>query len=214
MFKRLLVLIAVLACSSAPSWADSIELDVNAWGTYTATQPCSSNCTETIAMSFLYDTPSVDYPEGEMVPGSFQMSSSGFLGTFSGPSNQRWMGDYMPSFNGLGDEIDLYSFAANEFSIAPGVNTVGFFIYSCQSEICANAFGQTWTADGPGFTSDESSIVTPVQVPDGDSVPWLMVTALGAIGLVWRWRRTDAISFSAMTALISPRKDTLPSAEH
>jgi hypothetical protein len=53
--RRLLIVLGVVAFCSVPTWAKSIDYDVNAWATYTATQPCSSNCTETIAVNFLYN---------------------------------------------------------------------------------------------------------------------------------------------------------------
>ena len=200
--RRLLVVLAILAFCSAPTWADSIlpqntELDVNAWSTFTD----PAGATETIGVSFLYLTPSIQYEYGRIVPGSLDVGSSGFLGTFS-PGSSVYYG-YLPFYDAgrNGDEIDLDWSISNTGGIEPGINTASFYIWTCQTQACDNAYGQTWT--GPfGFGEEPSSsgsTVTVVGVPDGDSVLWLMVTALGAVGLVWRWRRTDAISFSKLS---------------
>ena len=59
--RRVLVVLAVLAFCSATTWADGI-LDVNICGTFTAT---STQATETIAISFLFDPASITpYPYG------------------------------------------------------------------------------------------------------------------------------------------------------
>jgi hypothetical protein len=80
MLARVLIVLATLVVCSASTWADSIELDVSAWATFTATQPCSFNCTETIGMDFLYDPPTSFGAGGEIVLGTLSISSSGFLG--------------------------------------------------------------------------------------------------------------------------------------
>ena len=50
--------------------------------TFTATQNRVSNCTETIAMSFQFMEPSLLHDIGEIVPGTMNVSASGFLGSF------------------------------------------------------------------------------------------------------------------------------------
>src|SRR5450755_3281212 len=72
--RRLLIVTAVLAFCSA-TWADSIELDVNAWATFTATQPCTSNCAETIRVNFLY-----------IPPPTLNVTPENFLGTALNPN--------------------------------------------------------------------------------------------------------------------------------
>ena len=202
--RRLLVVLATLVVCSAPTWADSIELDVNAWATFTATQPCSSNCTETIATNFLYMPPS-DFAAdpnseasftGQIVPGSMNVSSSGFLGSFSTPLGDPISGQgYIPFFNKATfplDEIDLQVPLAAEFDgvdgIQPGVNTVGFDLFYCLSQVCQAAFGTQQLHPGP---SSESSVVTRVAVPDGTPFFPLCLSSFGAFGLVWRWRRRE-----------------------
>lgn len=182
--RRFLIVLAVVAFCTAPTWADSIDLDVVAWATYTATQPCSSNCTETIGISFLYYGPTLG-SLGGIVPGTLNVSSSGFLGMFSGNS---WVGGYYaPLFNGLGDEIDLVGTCGScsdgdDLQIAPGIDTLSFWIYSCKSQACDNAYGPDATNLSP---TSQSSVATRVAVPDGDSFPLLMLTTLCAVGLVW-----------------------------
>jgi hypothetical protein len=185
--RRLLIASAVVTFCFASSWADSI-LDVNASATFTATKSCSSNCTETISTSFQYLQPSILDPFGEIVAGTLDVSSSGFLGSFS----KRGAGSfyYVPFLNSLGDEIDLD--IPGFKGIKAGVNTVDFYLFSCQSLACDNAFGERWIAVGPGSPTSQSSRATAVAVPDETSFLSLMLTALGAMSLVWRWRRTEA----------------------
>jgi hypothetical protein len=81
--RRWLIVFAAVAFCSIPTWADSIELDVTAFATFTATQPCSSNCTETIGVNFLYLPPvhgngtgSLQNLLGSIVRGTEVVSSS------------------------------------------------------------------------------------------------------------------------------------------
>lgn len=191
--RRFLVLFAFIAFCTVPTWADSIELDVNAWATFTApSSTCLSNCTETIGVNFLYDAPSVAYPEGQLVPGTLDISSSGFLGSFSTfCSGCGFYGYYMGFFNFNGDEIDLdWNYSSS--GIQPGINTVDFYMWSCQSAACVNAEGESWIGEGPGNPTIGESIVTPVAVPDSTSFLSLTLTAFGTLGLAWLWRRRTA----------------------
>jgi hypothetical protein len=82
--RRFLIVLTTLAVFSAPTWADNVEFDVNAWATINAPTTCKSNCTETIDVSFLWmgeNNPLLP-GYGEAVPGSASVKSSGFLGTF------------------------------------------------------------------------------------------------------------------------------------
>lgn len=183
--RRFLIAFAVVAFCSASTWADSV-LDVNAWPT---TQPCSSNCTETIGRSFEYVPPSVNNSAGQILPGTLDVSASGFHSSFS----QRVFADYYAGFHSQpkfgGDEIDL---DLSGFGIQPGVNTVNFFLWACKSQACDNAFGQRWIGpEGPGNPSNQGSLVAPVTVPDGTSFLSLTLTSLGVIALVCRWRRKE-----------------------
>jgi hypothetical protein len=189
--RRFLIVFAAIAFCSAPTWADSIVLDVNAWATFTAPLTCLSNCTETVDVSFLYDTPSVVYENGQIVSGTLDVGSSGFLGTFSSRNESVFSG-YIPFLNSGGDEIDLdWLFSSNGIGIQPGINTLSFYMWTCQSEACDNAYGEKWAGlNNAGEPSQGGSTV--VAVPDGDSFLWLSLTALASIGLVWRWRRIDA----------------------
>lgn len=198
--RRLLVVLAVVAFCAAPSWADSIELDVVAWATFTATQPCFSDCTETIATSFKYVPPILAMPgsqvsptNGEIVPGSLVVASSGFLGSSFSAASLTCNGNCLPFLSSLGDEIDLDVPNMPGLSgIQPGINTVDLFLYGCQSEACDEAFGETWINDGPGQPSRQGSRVTAVVVSDETPFVWLALTAFGTIGLGWRWRRKES----------------------
>ncbi|MGA9507236.1 MAG: hypothetical protein WBV55_01185 [Candidatus Sulfotelmatobacter sp.] len=190
--RRLLIVIAVLAFCSALTWADTIELDVNAWATFTATQPCSSNCTETIGVNFLVDLP--NHGNTQLVPNSVSVSSSGFLGSFSSPyctSCSPILGDYIAFYNNgiFGDEIDLM-FAG--FVIPPGINTLSFDLFTCVSSACQAAYGSNYPYALHPNPTIESSVVTAVAVPDGTSFLSLALSAFGTVGLGWLWRRRAA----------------------
>jgi hypothetical protein len=191
--RRLLIVLGVVAFCSVPTWATSVDYDVNAWATYTATQPCSSNCTETIAVNFLYN-PTV----AELVPNSLTVDSSGFLGTFS-PACTGCSGNalYLGLFNNgttefETDEIDL---DYNPYPIQPGINTLTFVLWACQTSACTEAYGQSWigasSIAGVGDATSQSSVVTPVAVPDGAPFLPLCMSSFGAFGLAWRWRREE-----------------------
>lgn len=190
--RRLLIVLGVVALCSV-AWADSVEYDVNAWATFTA---AATGATETIGVNFLYLP---NYAGGTMVPGSLDVSSSGFMGTFSPYSNCStcgFYGYYMGLFNHQGDEIDL-DWNSNQITgdaILPGTNTVDFDQWSCQSAACVSAEGGSWIGPdgggvGPFGGVSEGSKVTAVAVPDGTSFLWLSLSAFASVGLAWRWRR-------------------------
>jgi len=194
--RRFSIVLATLVVCSAPSWADTIlppdtELDVNAWATFTAPV---TEATETIGVSFLYDTPSIPYEYGQVVPGTMSVGSSGFLGTFNAGMIEL---GYLPLYNSAnrsGDEIDLNWFLSSTGGIPTGINADYFWMWSCQSQACASAYGETWSGNPlntPGGASSEGSVVTLVHVPDGDSSALLSLSAFGAFALAWCWRRKE-----------------------
>jgi hypothetical protein len=194
--RRLLIVLATLVACSAPTWADSIELDVNAWATFTATQPCSSNCTETIGVNFLYRPPS-DFPDtpkyelqqdlvGQIVAGSMDVTASGFMGAFNGNGTFMSTQGYIPFYDSMRDEIDL-NVPVGTGGIQTGMNTLSFTLFTCQTAACLNAMGPD-ASHFQFYTNTESSVVTRVGVPDGDSSPLLMLVALVPIGVAYRWR--------------------------
>ena len=185
--RRFLIVFAAVIVCSAPTWADSIEYDVNAWATFTAPSSCLSNCTDTIGVNFLY-TPTSQYVPGNYVPGSLTLSNSGFLGTFSQSCHPCAPDYYTAFYNLLGDEVDL---DYPENGIQTGINTVDFYMYTCISAACTSAEGTSWIGpESPlGLPTRESSVVTAVAIPDGDSFLWMSLTALASVGLVWQWRR-------------------------
>ncbi|MGA9509299.1 MAG: hypothetical protein WBV55_11850 [Candidatus Sulfotelmatobacter sp.] len=190
--RRLLIVVAALAFCSATTWADSIELDVSAWATFTGTQPCSSSCTETIGVNFLYTEPTGGSSTAGIfgTVGPITVSASGFLGTFSPyPAQVPTQGE-IGFTNFQGDEIDLNGFEPLT-GIQEGINTLYFDLFFCRSSACDNAYGPDATPMHPNPTS-ESSVATRVAVPDETSFLSLVLTALGAMGLVWRWRRKEA----------------------
>jgi hypothetical protein len=189
--RKLLTVLGVVVLCSAPTWADDIY-DVNAWAVITAP---NSNLTENLDVSFLYNNdlnPSnTSEPEG-MVSGSLNLISSGFLGTFSAYCSTCINALYMP-LDAAGDleEIDLDYL--NRPLITPGINTVSFSFMNCDTAACTSAYGRTWVEGDyyPGGIQ-QGSIVTQVNVPDGDSSLLLSLSAFGAFGLAWLWRRKEA----------------------
>jgi hypothetical protein len=128
------------------------------------------------------------------------MASSGFLGTFApfggcvscgGGSLYMGLFNVPGAFLGYTDEIDL---DFGNGAIALGVNNTpgfGFGFYSCQTQACLNAYGESWIASGPVIPLTESTVVTQVHVPDGDSSLPLSLGAFGAICVAYRWRRRE-----------------------
>lgn len=181
--RKLLIAVAALTLCSASAWADGASLDVTAWATFTATQ-CSSNCTETIKTSFEYIPPDVNHIEGQIVSGSMDVTASGFLGSFSSIGLKSY---YVGFLNFLGDEIDLD--IPNGVGIQTGINTVYFDLYTCESQTCGGAYGQTWTGIGPENVTGQGSVVKAVEVPDETSFLSMTIISLIATIVACRLRR-------------------------
>ena len=90
----------------------------------------------------------------------------------------------------MGDDVDLNVPVGTPDGIEPGINTVSFQLFYCESQACQTAFG---TADHHPTPTSQSSLVSRVAVPDGTSFLSLTLAAFGAIGIVWRWRRKEGI---------------------
>lgn len=197
--RRFLIVFATLVVCSAPTWADSVELDVNAWATITAPTTCPS-CVEKIDVNFLWMNNALPTGYGQIVLGSLDVKSSGFLGTFSpiGPQGANLF--YLGLFNNLvggefaTDEIDLY-YGTTTGVITPGRNSLTFDFWGCQTHACTTAYAESWIGapSGAAPVIQEGSIVKPVTtVPDGDSSFLLSFCAFGAFALAWRWRRKES----------------------
>ena len=199
--RRYLIIFALVACYSAQASAGSIY-DVNAWATFTGTLPCSTNCTETIGLNFLYipPPPNNDFLLGTIVPGTMNISSSGFLGTFSDVYGDYVNSQgYIPFANNPGlpynmrDELDLNVTSLSGIQL--GMNTLNFDLFYCFSVECKKGYGDLYGGSGnfnphPNPTS-QSSVVTRVAVPDGTPFLPMVVTSVGVMGLALRWRRKN-----------------------
>jgi hypothetical protein len=195
-----LLLLAISILCSAPVWADSIEYDVNSITTITAPLTCPS-CVENIAVSFLWQNNVTAQGWGQVVNGSMDVSSSGFLGTFQPSILQGDNFFYVGLFNNSSstysssDEIDMYYGTLGTITQGSSVHPL---FWGCQTTACTTAYGESWFGVGPpsnvGTITQSSIIVTPVTVPDGDSPLLLMVSALGAVGVAYRWRGQDLSS--------------------
>jgi hypothetical protein len=155
--RRLLIVLALVAFSSAPTLADSIELDENARATFTASQRCTFNCTETISVNFIYVPPPTLNVTPEdflvtVVPATIDGDSSDFLGPFStiydgGVVNSQ---GYVGFSGSSGGEVDLNILSNNGFQ--PGINTADFDLFFRESHAdnpCVQveeiAYSQTYT---------------------------------------------------------------------
>ena len=199
--RRYLIVFA-LVCYSVLANAGSIY-DVNAWATFTGTQ-CAS-CTETIGLNFLYIPPDPKDPStflGTIVPGTMNVSSSGFLGIFSDVYGDYVNSQgYIPFANNPGspysmrDEIDLYVTDLNGIQL--GTNTINFDLFYCFSEECQDGYGNLYGGQSSGNINlhpnptSQSSVVTRVAVPDGTPFLPMVVTSVGVMGLALRWRRKN-----------------------
>ena len=165
-----LILCAILVLAGASrARADGVDVSASLIFSATTNPYCASTCTETLDTTFQYSPPSAS----NNYDGSLRMlndTSYGFLGSFEssylGQDNS-----FIAFLNGHGDEIDIgipYDHAHFGPYIAPGENTVGFFMYSCQSLTCNHAYGESWInfptgPMAPGtYTWDSTSIATPL----------------------------------------------------
>jgi hypothetical protein len=174
--KILLVLVLLLCCVSA--WADSITEEVTTQAVFTAT----NGATETMSMSFEYITPSPNFENGQIVAGTMDMSSSGFLGTFS---DAKLFSDFIGTYNFMGDEIDLLGEFNNGFN-----NSNYLYLWGCQSQACFDAYGVRWTNFGPNNDAIPTySSTSVVRVPDGTSFPLMVLASFLTVAMLWKYRR-------------------------
>jgi hypothetical protein len=189
------VVVFFSAFFSASTRADGI-LDVSAWVTFSATtQPyCSATCAETIKTNFDYFPVSEEHSLGGIVPGTMHVSASGFLGQFSDGS---FGGDFIAFPDSGGDEMNIlipFGSPLLPQGIQPGVNTVNFFLWACQSQACGNAYGETWINDEivgsllPGsYTFKQGSVATPISTPEPPTT-WLLALGAALFTVVLKWK--------------------------
>lgn len=163
--RSFVVAIVFLTFGSALAWTDTVYT-VNMWASFTATQPCISNCTENLSASFQYYKDQV-----ELVPGSFSMTSSGFMGSFDTVGSfHSW---YIPTFNGSGDELDLlFSVVNPQFEPEMG-------LYACESQACVSGFAPQYPFGVYIYQTDGAGTVT---TSEADLLP-LFLFSLGAMSL-------------------------------
>ena len=132
-------------------------------------------------MSFLFDPANVSGPGYDYFidASTFQMASSGFLGSFFPTYNSDGtiradMDHYaLTLFSGLGEEIDL-----EHWGFPPGTNTMDMVIYSCRSAECLSAFPDVHRSSAMYWPATyETTTVVPVGVPEGSSGGILLITA-------------------------------------
>lgn len=139
--------------------------------TFTAIFTGANGATETVTGSFEWSN--IVFEEG-MVPGTSQVSGSGFMGNFIGPG----IGfGYIPFFGSFGDEIDLL------FNYEDPADTPNFFfnIFGCNSVECNDAYPGNNGFEGNG-PSSETFTVTP-QVPEPNSLI-LLAAGIALVGLL------------------------------
>jgi hypothetical protein len=198
-FVLMFCAVVVLCCSG---WADKLTVDhVTVSGTITATQPCSSNCTETISLNFLF-VPGYEDPffttYGYILPGSFNETYSGFLGSASVVGG----GDFhiVEGFGywyiccGAGTEVDLvWGFETPD--IFNPANPVGLSFYACNVQACQDALGARWTIHEIGYYPEEpplgdgltgTVVITETTVAEPTSL-LMLVVGLNAIACTRRY---------------------------
>ena len=182
--RRVLFTVLVLAFLSALGWADNVDLShpyhVYVSGTWNSHDPsCASNCTETVTLNFVYYPNLLTYPYGAFFDsGTFQMTSSGFLGAFDGSpftgSGFRpvYIGadDAWAFRNSSGDEIDLDH---NGFI---GPFPIRMYIYDCFSDACRSAFPGNPPSSAYIEATQLTATVTPVSDGD-DHINWILIVA-------------------------------------
>ncbi len=198
MRRLVIVVLAVLLLFTVLGWADSITagslLQVNLSATWVGNtnQYCASNCSETIVASFLINPANIneDFGEGTVDASTFQISSSGVLGSFAPPVTNGKIpvnsgpALWIPLINNE-YEIDL------EFSLSNivGTNTVRPGIYGCNTLTCAYTFGTWETYYGstilhvPLFidATYSTSSVSTVAVPEPSALVMLLFSSVGLI---------------------------------
>jgi hypothetical protein len=189
---RFLIVLAIVTFFCGSASADEI-LDVSISGTFIATLPCSSNCTEAISINFEFDPEA--YPRsadtGYALPGTLDVWASGFLGSFSSLSDQggsgviSFAGAYMPFLDSGGDEVDI-RFPVNAPTYFPiGVDTISmeFFSGAPRSTAYLNAFGSTCCTPPTDY---KSSVEPVVQVREYGSKGMLLISATIIAFAMWR----------------------------
>ena len=182
--RALRIIAALLVLGSAFSWADTIYT-VNMSAVFTATQPCSSNCTDIIDATFKYDMPVNGYRgnPGYIVPGSFSFSSAGFFGDLSGEGvlNDYWT----PLYNSGYDEVDILIGPTLSNGTFTGSVWAGMSIYSCESDGCVAAYD---VPTPPSNHTGEALWISPSfqffteTVPEPSSLAMMLVPLLGFVG--------------------------------
>ena len=169
--RSFVVALAFLTLGSALAWADTVYT-VNMRANFTATQPCVSNCSEDISATFQYQSTEIDNQlDWVLVPGSFSMTSSGFLGTFDTVGS--FHTSYIPTFNGSGDELDLLFNVINpQFEPEMG-------LYACESQACVAGFAPQFPFGVYIYQTKGVGIVT---TSEADLLPFLLLS-FGAVSL-------------------------------
>jgi hypothetical protein len=179
--RALRTVVALLVFGSAFCWADTIYT-VNAWAIFTATQPCTSNCTDRIDLSFQYEyvgsVVSGSSQWGYILPQTFSLHSVGFFGDLTSPGQA--LSYWLPMLNAGGDEIDLNGHVA-VYPLGPLFMT----IYDCKSDACRANYGVPYFSGPEAFYIAPSSQGSTVLIPEPSSLALVLVPMLGYLS----WRR-------------------------
>ena len=193
--RKLYIAAAILAFWSTCAWANSILDEVTISGTFVATQPCTTNCTESVFIDFDFDPAAYPFGTstyGYAVPGTLTASGSGFLGSFSSAVYQgesgfiSFDGAFMPFFDSGGDELDI-RFPVNAPDRFPlGVDTISMEFYGTNhSAAYVNAFGGTCCVQPTYY----QSTVKPLEVPEYGSEGMAFVSAVVLAAAFWRRKK-------------------------
>ncbi len=177
--RALRIITALLILGSAIAWADNVY-SVEMTSTFVATQPCLSNCTETIAASFEW-VETNNIIDSYVVPGTLWASANGFLGPLLQANSSAKDGYYIPVYDLYGDEIDI-----NFSPMDPFMD-----IWSCKSSACIDGFNPPPYQQVGGFLFDQTFGWNEVStVPEPSSFAMLLIV-VGAMGVKFRRHRED-----------------------
>lgn len=196
--RALRIIIGFLVLGSAFACADHVY-SVEMTGTFTATAPCTSDCTETLSSSFqmvldptLPSCIATGFIDGvrqpcyiTVIPSTFSLTASGFLGSFVAPTTSLDDQNTIWTFDSMGDEIDIEFGSPNNPIPLPQ-----FEIFDCKyDDVCWNHFAGP--VHGSLMFAQEWS--TTVKAPEPSSLALLPVPVLLFLFLRNRRQRIESV---------------------
>jgi len=175
--RRLILPLGVIILASALGRADTLQYNFS--GQFDPSASCTTNCTQlSVHVAFQWDPSTFCMGGGStpMVPGSLNIETSAFMGTFSGNGFAACSApDTIRLSNLLGDELDLDPFGAGSM-----------FLFTCGSQACQDSFAPLGQI---GFINATSFSLTSATVGASESSSLtLLMSGLGAVAFLGRRR--------------------------